>query len=834
MREQDAIAHYQHKLKEAEEDYNHLRQLSNASDDMMAFIDTHVCYITVNKAYADFHNKTIDYFKGMHIEDIIGKENYSYISTLLKRSLKGETLTINGTYELPDGNIRYEEMTLKPVITEHETIIGCIAIIKDTSQQKEEVLEIESSLRAQDELFKIVNNENPDIILMRDYDGKFLFVNDALAKLYNTTPSKMIGKTDESFNPNKQQRDFYLKNIREIMDKFETLEVYESSTDVTTGEIRHYRSIKKPIKNKNGNLSILVIAHDITDIRNNEHQLQQFAAVTQNSSEGVMIVDKDNKIVAINASFTTITGYSENEVIGQNASMLSSGKHDTTFYTNMWKSIEKEDRWSGEIWNKHRNNKIYPEWLTISSIRDNSGKIVNYVGIFSDLSGEKASEEKINYLALHDTLTGLHNRYQFENRLEHALTSRDNHKNIIAIFFLDLDNFKDINDTYGHESGDKVLQSVALELKILMREEDTLARFGGDEFVILSEHLNSNKDAAAIAQKILQRFHEPFIIEKQTFYLGCSIGIAHYPHDGKDKSMLLKAADAAMYKAKAQGKRRFSFYDTSLTNALTSRLEIEDDLRIALQEEQFELYYQPQISLKDGKIIGLEALIRWNHPKKGLLPPDQFICISEQNRMIIPLSEWILNTACIQASQWQKEGIFDGRIAINISSVQLEDNGFLDTIAKALNSSGLYPEQLEIEMTESVIMKNPERLIELFSGLKKQGVHFTIDDFGTGYSSLSYLRQLPLDLLKIDKSFIDDIPNAIDACAIADTIISLASKLGLTTLAEGIETEKQASYLIAAGCTYAQGYLYDKPLNVKEIEYRLRDTEYNVWTGEKI
>lgn len=832
MSNKESITYYKHALQKAKDANMHLRQLADASEDMIAFIDSSMCYITVNHSYALFHNQATDAFTGIQVEEIIGKDNFSHIGVLLQRSLKGESFTVNGAYTLPDGTIRYEEMYLKPVKNEKGAILGCVAVIKDISQQKEEIHEIETSLDEQNKLFRLVNDENPDIILMRDYEGKFLFVNETLAKLYATTPEEMIGKTDESFNPNKEQRDFFLQNIREIMDKFETQVVYESSTDANTGEVRHFQSIKKPIKDKNGKLSILVISHDITELRNNELQLRQFAAVTQNSREGVMIADKQQKIVAINEAFTSITGYSESDAIGQNAVLLKSGQYKRTFYEKMWESINTQDRWSGEIWNKKKNNKIYPQWLSISTIRDHNGDIINYIGIFSDLSTEKASEEKISYLALHDTLTGLYNRYQFENRLEHALLSSHLDDNKIALLLLDLDNFKDINDTYGHETGDKVLQVVAKQLQQLIGKEDTLARFGGDEFVILSEHLHSKNNASTLAEKILQKFHHPVKVENQIFHLSWSIGIALHPYDGENKSTLLKAADTAMYKAKENGKRSFSFYDLSFTNTLISRLQMEDDLRIAFKEEQFELFYQPQVSLKDGKIIGVESLIRWHHPKQGLLTPKSFMSIIEENHMIIALGEWIITTACSQAAKWQQQGIFDGRIAINISAIQLEYSDLPKTIANALNSSGLSPDQLEIEITESVIMKNPGRWVNLFSDLKKQGVHFAIDDFGTGYSSLSYLRQLPLNLLKIDKSFIDDIPEEADACAIVDTIISLASKLGLSTLAEGVETEEEASYLISTGCTAVQGYLYDKPLDAQTVEQRLQHTQYNVYTGE--
>ena len=827
MDEKDSMISQKNELGSMKKACENLRNLADTVKDLLVFIDIHKCYIAVNEAYAKFHNKTVDEFSGVKVEDVIGIENFTHIGPLIQRSLNGESFKISSTYQLPNKKDINGEVSFKPIKNDNNIIIGCVAIIKNISKQKEEVRKIESTLHEQNELFQMVNDENPDIILMRDYDGKFLFVNDALAKLYATTPKEMIGKTDETFNPNKEQRDFFLENIRTIMDKFETEVIYETSTDVNSGEIRYFKSIKKPLKDKHGNLSILVIAHDITDLRENELQLQQFAAVTKNSREGVVIVDTNKNILAINESFTTITGYSEEDSIGQKVAMLKSKEHGKNFYANMWKSIETTDKWSGEIWNKTKDNTIYPEWLSISTIRNNNGEIMNYVGIFSDLSGEKASEDKINFLALHDTLTGLSNRYQFENRLEHALLGRENHNTTRSLLFLDLDNFKDINDRYGHDTGDKVLKYVAKVLKQLVRQEDTLARFGGDEFVILSEHLHSDIDSSTIAQKIIDKFKYPITIDNQLFHLSFSIGIALYPHDGRDKSTLLKAADVAMYKAKDSGKNCFSFYDTSLTDTLKSRLEIEYDLRTALEEKQFELYYQPQVSLKDGSIIGLESLIRWNHPKKGLLTPNEFITIAEQAHIIIPLGTWILHTACKQAQSWYKEGIFNGRISVNISAIQLEYSDLPNIIEDALSTSGLDPNHLSIEITESAIMHDPNNIVKLFAGLKTKGVHFSIDDFGTGYSSLSYLRQLPLDVLKIDKSFIDDLPHSLDDAIITETIISLASKLGLKTIAEGVETKEQVRYLIDAGCTSAQGYFYDKPLNAKNTKEALLNKKYN-------
>lgn len=839
MINKESVSNEKRVLQETDKHVSDLQTIADATRDQIAFIDVDMQYIAVNHAYASFHHKQPEAFKGIAVEAIVGKVNFSHISPLIQKALNGNTFAIDGTYTLPNGNLVSEEARFNPIKDNKGVIIGCVAVIQDITEKllAEKALKenekLEKSLRQQYDLFRIVNDENPDIILMRDYDGKFLYANAALANLYATTPEELIGKTDKSFNPNKEQRDFFLQNIRDIMDKFETSIVEETSTDATTGEIHYFQSIKKPLKDENGNLRILVIAHDITDIKRNEHQLRQFAAVTQNSGEGVMILDIKQRIVAVNHAFTNITGYSEAEALDQKTSLLRSNKQDDTFYKDMWQAINEEGKWSGEIWNRNKNGEIYPEWLTISTIKDDSNKIVNYVGIFSDLSNLKASEEKIRYLALYDALTGLVNRFQFENRLKQTLINKARNGGNAAVFFLDLDNFKNINDTYGHETGDHILKTVSEELQLLLRTNDTLARFGGDEFVILCEDLSSAQDAVSVAQKLLHRFNTPFHTAYQTFHLACSIGITLYPQDGEDKTSLLKAADAAMYKAKESGKRNFAFYEPSLTKVLTSRLQMEDELRIALMQEQFELLYQPQVDLKNGKLTGFEVLLRWRHPDKGLLNAGSFISIIEQNHKIIPLGEWILNTACHQASSWYKEGIFDGKIAVNISMVQLEQSNVPQAVERALTFSGLSPNQLVIEITESVMMKAPERWIKLFSGLKKEGVRFAIDDFGTGYSSLAYLRQLPLDILKIDKSFVEDLPDDADACAIADTVISLASKLGLTTLAEGVETAEEAAYLIAAGCDVAQGYLYDKALTKTEARERLLHASYNAKNGEK-
>jgi len=562
---------------------------------------------------------------------------------------------------------------------------------------------------------------------------------------------------------------------------------------------------------------------DITDQKLAELRLHQAAKVFENTSEGVMITGADQSIIAVNQAFTRITGYSEDEVKGREPKMLQSGRHDDDYYRRMWAAIQASGRWQGEIWNRRKDGADYPEWLNISVVRDDAGAIINYIGVFADITSIKEAQDKLEYTAHHDSLTGLPNRLLFRDRLEQALAMSRRSGGGVALLFVDLDRFKVINDTLGHEAGDLLLQEVARRLVSCMREEDTVARMGGDEFVVIQRAIGQPEDAALLATRMLAEINRPFSLAGHEIVTSLSIGISLYPQDGEDVSTLLKNADAAMYRAKEKGRNGYQYYSNEMTAAGIERLELESDLRQALQRGELRVHYQPQVELATGQIVGAEALLRWQHASRGMIPPSVFIPMAEDNGMIGLLGEWVLDAACTDAVAWQTAGLPPLRVAVNVSGRQIGNDHVVDKVAAALKNSGLAPQLLEVEVTESVVMQDAARAISTLNALKDMGVTLAIDDFGTGYSSLSYLKRFPVNKLKIDKSFVDGMVDDPDDAAIVMAIIAMAQSLRHTVIAEGVETEAQAERLRAYGCDEMQGYLFSRPLPADQFVELLRN-----------
>lgn len=544
------------------------------------------------------------------------------------------------------------------------------------------------------------------------------------------------------------------------------------------------------------------------------------------AQEGIIVTDANKVILRVNKSFSSLTGYSTDEVIGQTFSLFKSGRQDQSFYEQMWEALSRNNYWHGEIWNRRKNGDVHPDWLTITAVTDNKGQITHYVGAYSDLSQHKKDEAEIHSLAFYDSLTKLPNRRLLMDRLQHTLIGSTRHRNYVALLFMDLDNFKNLNDTKGHNIGDLLLIDVASRLLSCVREGDTAARLGGDEFVIILEELSEEAALAAtqaedICKKILNAISLPYSLQNYSYKCSASIGVILFNNDDLTVDDLLKRADAAMYQAKNAGRNTVRFYDPYIQAALETYTALEIDLRRALTEQQFKLYYQMQVD-NNACIFGAEVLIRWQHPEKGIIPPIEFIPLAEDTGLILPIGHWVLQTACLQLKAWGSN--LSTRhlvLAVNVSAKQFHQHDFVEQVLSVLQQTGADPSNLKLELTESMLVENVEALITKMDSLKSKGVKFSLDDFGTGFSSLSYLKRLPLDQLKIDQSFVSGVLDHPSDAAIVRTVIELGQSFGLAVIAEGVETEAQRNVLALYGCNYYQGYLFGKPVPLAEFELLL-------------
>jgi diguanylate cyclase (GGDEF)-like protein/PAS domain S-box-containing protein len=554
-----------------------------------------------------------------------------------------------------------------------------------------------------------------------------------------------------------------------------------------------------------------------------ETALRQAAAVIASTREGVMITDMTPAIVAVNRAFTEITGYQEEEVLGRNPGMLKSGRYDPSFYQSMWAAIRETGHWQGEIWNRRKSGEVYPQLITISTVTDKHGNATHFAAVMTDISQLKRSQSELQKLAHFDPLTGLPNRLLVQSRLQHAVEHAKRERKQVAVMFIDLDRFKNVNDSLGHPAGDELLSLVATRLRQRVRDDDTLGRWGGDEFLLVLESIQRPEDVAGLAQTIIQLVETPFVLPSgHTVYVGASIGISWYPDDGQTVTELIQHADVAMYQAKEQGRNTLRFYTPALTRAANERLDTEARLRRGLAKNEFVLHYQPQVDVATGKLTGCEALVRWNDPDRGLIPPDRFIPVAEEIGLIVPLGEWVLRTACGQAQAWRTAGLPELVMAVNLSARQLDQKDLVSGTASILARTGLPPGLLKLELTESMIMTRGNDAIDLLLGLKNLGVWLSIDDFGTGYSSLAYLKRFPIDELKIDRGFVRDIPQDKSDMEIAATVIAMAKGLRLKVVAEGVETAEQLSFLSQQGCNTYQGYFHSHPLPAEQFTELLR------------
>ena len=577
-----------------------------------------------------------------------------------------------------------------------------------------------------------------------------------------------------------------------------------------------------PIRDDAGQLlGMMSMGQDVTERILTEERMKLWTSVLDHCSEGIMICDAQKRILLVNAAFEKLTGYREGEVLGQTPSILQSGRQGPSFYAEMWLELVRSGHWAGELWNRRKSGEIYPEWLSINAVRDESALVTHYVGIFSDITARKESEERIRHLAQFDSLTGLPNRALLADRLAQLIHAAARSQAKLALLFIDLDRFKEVNDSMGHEAGDLLLISIAKRLQQCVRESDTVARMGGDEFIVATPQLAQAEDAAVVARKVLSAIKEPLSISGTAIAISGSVGICVFPDDGTTASQLIRNADSAMYQAKRSGRDAYRFYTSSMNDRALERLSMEAALRSAVAEQEFILHYQPQIDIGSGSIIGAEALVRWNRPGFGLVPPGEFIPIAEERGLIVSIGKWALDESARQAAIWKKEGV-PLRIAVNISSIEFHQRGFVEQIAAALSSHRLPPQYLELEITEGVMIREADAAIALLRRLHRMGIELSIDDFGTGFSSLNYLRRLPIHRLKIDRSFVDEITHHPETVRVVHGIVALAKGLGLRVVAEGVETQAQLALLREAGCDEAQGFLFSRALPADAFEKFVR------------
>ncbi|HEX8477000.1 MAG TPA: EAL domain-containing protein [Telluria sp.] len=566
--------------------------------------------------------------------------------------------------------------------------------------------------------------------------------------------------------------------------------------------------------------SIWVFA-DVTARRQADEKLRLSATVLDSIADGVIVTDTSHRIVATNPAFTRITGYSEMEALGQDAGTIPGSREDDPIHAALRTALETTGFWQGELWRIRKDGTTYLEALTIRGVRDDLGALSHFVGVFSDITQAREAKDKLDHLAHHDPLTGLPNRLLFNDRLAHAVGRAAREGEQLAVMFIDLDRFKTVNDTLGHHVGDALLKKVAMAMARRLRHGDTLARLGGDEFIVLLENVAGEAGAAQVAEKLMTMFEQPFVVAEHELFVTGSVGISLYPDDADDLNMLIRNADVAMYQAKARGRNNFQFYSPSMTGDGVERLRLEALLRRSIEKDEIYLQFQPQVEIDSGRLIGAEALVRWQNQELGEVAPVRFIPLAEETGFINQLGEWVLFEACRQMMRWQAQGLIVPKIAVNVSVRQFERGLIAGMVRQILAETGLEPHRLQLEVTESVIMNTGDALV-LINELHAIGVELAIDDFGTGYSSLAYLKQLPVQTLKIDRSFIQDIASDADDEAIAIAIIQLGKSMNLSVIAEGVENEQQVAFLLRHGCNRAQGYFYGHPVAADQLHLQWR------------
>ncbi|MFW2456155.1 EAL domain-containing protein [Methyloversatilis discipulorum] len=681
------------------------------------------------------------------------------------------------------------------------------------------------ALRDSEARMRAITEAVPDVLMVLDEDGRYLKIRAPDEKLLVADAESLNGKLMTDVLP-PEKAAMFQDYVRRTLQS-DSAQVLEYTLD-TRGGPRVFEARARALDvTFEGRRAVVLLTRDITERVRLEEE-QRIAAIAFESQQGMMITDAYSVILRVNKAFTAITGFSAEEAIGQRTSLLASGRHDTAFYRAMWSKLHADGVWEGEIWNRRRNGEVYPERLSISAVRNADGMVTHYVAAFMDITFSKAAEDEIRRLAFYDALTGLPNRRLLSDRLGQAMASTSRNSRHGALMFIDLDDFKNVNDLLGHHNGDLLLQKAGARLRDIVRETDTVARFGGDEFVVLladlPEHsIDAAQQAERVAEAMLAALNRPYVLDGQTRQTSASIGIAMFSGSTHSIDEMLRRADLSMYESKQRGKNRLHFFDPVMQETVTARLRLEDEIRSGLATRQFCVHYQAQVENGRG-IVSAEALARWRHPDKGFIPPAQFIPVAERAGLMSALGQQVMEDALQQLARWaHKPEAAHLSVAINISAAQLYQSEFADSVLEAISRTGAPPGKVVLELTESILLGDVDGAIDVMQRLRARGIRFSIDDFGTGYSSLAYLQSLPINELKIDRSFVRNLPASEGNLAIVRAVVALASALDVKVIAEGVETDGERIALAGNGCQFFQGYLFARPLPADEFEGLLRE-----------
>jgi two-component system CheB/CheR fusion protein len=705
---------------------------------------------------------------------------------------------------------RTYQVFVTPVLNTVGTAQGVVLVIIDNT----DLVVAQEKIRESQERLLAIMNHSVSIVSLKDANGRYEFVNQRFEEIFGIKALDATGKTDQQLFSAEISR--LLRGAD--LDTMRKLDAVESTEELSmpAGTI-WLESVRFPIYDRNGVVrAVCTQANDVTRRRHADEQLRLAAKVFDRAGEAIVITDAKATIITVNDAFTEVTGYRLDEVIGKNPKLLQSGHHSKEFYATMWRSLTEQGSWQGEIYNRRKNGDVYPEWLTINTVKNEDDQVVNYVSIFSDITAIKTSQRRIEFLATHDELTGLPNRSLLVDRLKHALSLAKRQKQKIAVLFIDLDHFKNINDSLGHDVGDVLLKQATERLQRCVRDSDTLARLGGDEFVAVLVDVEL-EEVNTVAGRIVDFLGASFHVNDQNLFVSASIGISIFPEDGDDSVSLLKSADTAMYRAKGRGRNQYQFFADEMKVVALQRMTLETGLRLALDAGHLRMVYQPKIDIRTREIVGAEALLRWHDPTLGEISPANFIPIAEGCGLMGLIGCRVFDLVLTQIASWRRDGFDVPRIAINVSAHQLRDTNFVGQLDGWMKAVGVPSTCIGVELTESALMERIDVVREMLMQLEQMGITLSVDDFGTGYSSLSYLRKLPIHELKVDRSFVDGIADEPDDRSIAKTVIDMAHALGLRVVAEGVETEAQLEVLQLEGCDIAQGYLFHHPLSPEDF-----------------